>query len=1003
MKTIRLIILLPILLFLDAAAQPLPQWSPRNIGPAGMSGRVTAIDVVLSDPRVWYIGTASGGLWKTANEGTTFAPVFDDQAVQSIGAVAIFQPNPDIIWVGTGEGNPRNSQNSGKGIYRSLDAGRTWQSMGLELTRNIHRVITHPTNPDIVWVGAQGNPYTADEHRGVFKTTDGGRTWRKILGSNDRTGVAELRLDPHNPNKLMAALWELQRTPWDMTSGGEGSALWVSYDGGESWYDLSEKGGLPPKPYGRIGIAIAPSAPEVIYALVESRKNALYKSTDGGTRWEMINDKTIGSRPFYFADLYVDPINENRVYNLYSRLAKSENGGREFEVIEDWGFEVHADHQAFWIHPQDPDFIIDGTDGGLYWTKDGAAHWRFAENLPLGQFYHVTVDHAYPYNVYGGLQDNGTWYGPHKVWNRGGLRNGYWRELAFNDGFDVALDTEAGDIAYALWQGGMLVRTNKLTGQRKTIRPADPDRTLRFNWNAALAADPFRSGTLYLGSQYVHQSTDYGDSWEIISPDLTTDDPKKQQQLTSGGLSIDATTAENHTTLVSIAPSTVRAGVIWAGSDDGKVHLTTDGGTTWTVLTSNMGNIPAFGWVTQIVPSTYDEKAAHVVIDRHRQGDWAPYVLETRDAGKTWRHLTMDKGIDGFALSFVQHPRTPDLMFVGTEFGLLVSLDAGDSWVKWARGYPSVSTTDLKIHPRENDLVIATFGRSFWVLDDLGPLEQLARDPAIADQAAFLFANRPAYQAIFDQAIGQRLTPAHLYTGDNLPKGAGISYWLSHSDTVYFEIKRDEQTIYRWKEKGNPGINRTHWHLEKAGKPIYGPLMSPVLEQPLVAPGEYQMVMEHQGRQHEQPLTVLPDPRIDYVADHFRANEILRDQLEAIDKAHLSLRDSLTRIEELLGVHGAKLAKEQADLLARQVDEVWSMMSYRNVQGAISDSPRLEHQLAKGYYYMHSPYEPVTDNDLAVINSLRKQLEEVQRVYMRDVAPIWQQLKAAIKKEGFTF
>ncbi|MEQ9297184.1 MAG: hypothetical protein RIF33_01405 [Cyclobacteriaceae bacterium] len=991
------------LLSFDLVAQTQEQWAPRNIGPAGMSGRITAIDVVLDNAKIWYVGTASGGLWKTTNDGTTFKPIFDDQPVQSIGAVSVFQPNPSIVWAGTGEGNPRNSQNSGAGIYKSLDAGKTWQLMGLELTRNIHRVITHPTDPNVLWVGAQGNPYTADEYRGVYKTTDGGQTWRKVLGANNETGVAELRIDPTNPNKLFAALWQLQRTPWDMTSGGEGSGLFVSVDGGETWSDLSEKGGLPEKPYGRIGIAVAPSNPEVIYTLIENQKNAMYKSEDGGDTWTMINEKTIGSRPFYFADLYVDPKNENRLYNLYSRLAKSENGGKDFEVIEDWGFEVHADHQAFWIHPEDPDFIIDGTDGGLYWTKDGATNWRFAENLPLGQFYHVTLDNEYPYNVYGGLQDNGTWYGPNKVWNRGGLRNGYWKELAFNDGFDVAIDAQVDYIVYALWQGGMLVRINKETGQRKTIRPADPDRKLRFNWNAAIAADPFQSGTVYLGSQFVHRSTDFGDSWEIISPDLTTNDPKKQQQLTSGGLSIDATTAENHTALVSIAPSPIKKGVIWTGSDDGKVHLTKDGGATWVDLTRNINSAPQAGWITQIVPSTYDVQAAFVVIDNHRQGDWAPYVFKTKDGGKSWKNLLLNKGIDAFALSFVQHPKTPSLMFVGTEFGLYYSINAGEAWNKWEVGFPSVATTDLKIHPRENDLVMATFGRSFWVLDDLWPLEELASSPSIRNQSAHLFKTRPAYQAIIDQAIGQRLTPAHMFTGDNLPKGATLTYWLAQSDSVELQISRDGEMIYIWKERAEEGINRTYWNLEKAGKSIYGPLMSPVIERPLVAPGEYTVYLNYGDQRIEQSLTVGPDPRIDYNAQAFSDNEALRDRLEDINKAKDSLLDSLKYIEMMIDKYEDESSQELTENITQKVEEVWSLIAYRNVQGAISDSPRLEHQIGKAFYYMHSPYEPITDNDKEVISNLEGQLSDVQLSYNTELLPHWMEFKKVVGEKWFEF
>ncbi|MEM8895985.1 MAG: sialidase, partial [Bacteroidota bacterium] len=491
--------------------------------------------------------------------------------------------------------------------------------------------------------------------------------------------------------------------------------------------------------------------------------------------------------------------------------------------------------------------------------------------------------------------------------------------------------------------------------------------------------------------------------WEVISPDLTSNDPSKQQQLTSGGLSIDATTAENHTTLTVISHSPIKEGWIWTGSDDGKVHLTQDGGETWIDLTKNINGMPDNGWVTQIVPSSYDEQSAFVVIDNHRLGDWKPHVFKTENGGKSWTNIVADKGIEAFALSFVQHPETPNLMFLGTEFGLYYSIDGGELWSKWEMGFPSVSVTDLKVHPRENDLVAATFGRSFWVLDDLGPLEELAKNSSIQNEKAYLFKTRPAYQAIINQAIGQRLTPAHMFTGDNHPKGAALSYWLSGDDSVTLTVSKAEKKIYLWQEYGSQGLNRTNWNLEKAGKPIYGPLMSPVLERPLVAPGEYTIELNVGNKKMTQPLTVLPDPRIDYDPQAFADNEVLRNKLEVINSSKDALIDSLEHIERMLKLRTQKEYEALADSIREKVNLVWDLIAFRNVQGAISDSPKLGHQISKAFYYMHSPYEPVTENDRVVITALQDQLANVQSTYTDVLLPHWQRFKRKVAVEGFKF
>ena len=772
-----------------AQAQPLVDrtklegMAPRAIGPAGMSGRVTAIEAVVSNPDIVYAGTASGGLWKSTNGGTSWTPIFDDQPVHSIGSIAIDQDNPDVIWVGTGEGNPRNSQNAGDGVFRSMDGGRTWTRVGLRGTRSIHRLLVHPDDSDIAYAGAQGATWGLTSERGVYKTTDGGQNWDKILFVNDTTGVGDMVMDPTNPNKLIAAMWQYQRWPHFFESGGPGSGLHMTFDGGETWEELTPDDGLPPKPWGRIGLAIAPSDPSRVYALVESEDNALYRSDDGGHSWQMVNNDMgeIGGRPFYYHDLRVDPKNENRVYSLHSIVTYSEDGGASFETLVPYAG-VHPDHHAWWIHPDDPSLIYEGNDGGLYISRDRGASWHFVENLPLAQFYHINYDMEIPYHVYGGMQDNGSWRGPSAVWRDGGIRNSYWQEVAFGDGFDVVPDPQDATRGYAMSQGGNLVYYDSDTGHQRFIKPQHPDEDmqLRFNWDAAIAQSPHDPATLYYGSQFLHKSTDRGQTWSIISPDLTTDNPDFQRQLESGGLTYDVTQAENFTTIVSIAPSPVQEGVIWAGTDDGNLQLTRDGGETWTNVIGNVRGVPDGTWVTQIHASARRPSEAVVVFDNHRRNDWTPYVYRTRTYGERWTRLVDEDDARGYSLSFVQDPEEPNLMFVGTEFGLYFSLDGGEAWQRWTHEYPTASTIDLKIHPREHDLIIGTFGRAAYVLDDIRPLRALAREGTdLLDKPIHAFMAPDAYLATYNEATGTRFIGDGAFVGENRPEGALLSFALN--------------------------------------------------------------------------------------------------------------------------------------------------------------------------------------------------------------------------------
>jgi photosystem II stability/assembly factor-like uncharacterized protein len=764
----------------------------RSIGPAAMSGRVTAVTGVESNPDVLYAGGASGGVWKSVNGGLTWTPVFDDQPVASIGDIAVFPANPDVVWVGTGEANIRNSVSIGNGIYRSLDGGHTWKHLGLEASEHISRIALDPTDPNVAYVAALGRAWGENAERGVFKTTDGGKTWRKVLYVDEKTGAADLKMDPQNPNKLFAALWQFRRWPWSFRSGGPGSGLYVSYDGGESWKRYTEDDGLPKGELGRIGVDVSRSDPRIVYALVEAEKNVLLRSEDGGRTWRSVNeDPQTGSRPFYYAYVKVDPALPNRVYDLTARLTVSNDGGRTFQRLGRSN-DIHGDFHTLWIDSRHPDHLVTGEDGGLAISRDRGETWLFAPNLPLGQFYHVGVDMDVPYHVYGGLQDNASWRGPSSVWEQGGVRNQHWDRVGFGDGFDTQPDPTDSMLGYSMSQGGALVRWNLHSGEMRSIRPPQvhPGERLRFNWNAGLALDPFAPGTLYYGSQYLHESTDRGETWTAISPDLTSNNPEWQRQAASGGLTLDVSAAENFTTIVAIAPSTVQRGVLWVGTDDGRLHVTRDGGKTWESVEKNVPGVPANTWIPHIRPSKFDAGSAFVVFDDHRRSNFAPYVYRTDDWGKTWKSLA-GKDLRGYALAIEQDPVDRDLLFLGTEFGLWTSFDGGAHWLPWKPGLPTVSVMDLAIHPRDHDLVIGTHGRALYVLDDVTPLRTVSAD--VLRQPIHLF---PAGDAILHtnrMQGGAYRAAAGDFEGDNRPYGALLTYSLNVAGLPYPDADKERE------------------------------------------------------------------------------------------------------------------------------------------------------------------------------------------------------------------
>ncbi|MDY2587716.1 VPS10 domain-containing protein [Winogradskyella aquimaris] len=1015
-------------------AQQLPMdvmknMTPRNIGPGGMSGRVTAIDVVTNNPDVMYVGTASGGLWKSTSGGIKWEPIFEKEVTASIGAVKIQQSNPSVIWVGTGEGNPRNSLNGGYGVYKSLDGGKTWMAMGLEKTRHIHRIIIHPNNPNIVYVGAIGSPWGEHPERGVFKTTDGGKTWQKILFANDKTGVADLVMDPTNPNKLIAALWEHKRDPWFFNSGGEGSGLHITHDGGETWKKITEDDGFPKGNLGRIGIAIATNKPNIVYALVEAKKNALYKSEDGGFSWKKINDKNdIGNRPFYYSEIYVDPENENRLYSIFTYVNVSEDGGKNFEqLMPAYGVDngVHPDHHAWWIHPDDGSFMIDGNDGGLNITKDGGKTWRFIGNLPVAQFYHIAVDNEYPYNVYGGMQDNGSWRGPAYVWKAQGIRNSYWQEISFGDGFDVVPDRDDSRYGWSMSQQGYVSRYDWQTGNNYSVRPThpDPDVALRFNWNSAINIDPFNNNTIYFGSQFVHKSTDKGETWSIISPDLTTNNPEKQKQSESGGLTMDATGAENHTTILVIEPSPVEKDMLWVGTDDGLVHYTTNGGNDWVDVSKNIKGLPEGSWIAQIKASNKNKGEALLIANDYRRFNYTPYAYRTTNYGKTWVRIVDENDVQSYTLAIIEDPVESNLMFLGTDDGLYVSIDAGEQWTKWTEGFPTTSVKDLVIHPREHDLVIGTFGRAAWVLDDIRPLRAIAKDKSVLKEHVKLFNPPTAYQAAYQQPTGSRFGADAMYQGDNRGGGARLSYIFNKKEPVKADVKSDTKkedktvsdkkvaekkwdTLFLKVYDGNRlirtlkqkapkenGIHYWTWYMDESGADRPSRTLRKRNREPRgvsVKPGTYKVVLYYGELTSETQIEVKPDPRLEYSEKNtnevYAASKQLEQMQQTIADATKQLAESKT-IAQSYKNELSKLDKEsykdQIELSDKTIKSIDSLLDRFlgkvDKRQGITRNPEVTpmQRLGTARGYVNGSQNGLTNTETTLINHAKDAIKEV--------------------------
>lgn len=925
----------------------------RQIGPAVMSGRITAIEGTEEDPNIIYIGSAAGGIWKTITGGTLFKPVFDKHT-QSIGALAIDQKRPDTIWAGTGESNMRNSVSVGDGIYRSTDAGENWVKCGLEKSEHISKIIIHPDNPAIIYVAVPGALWSDSEERGLYKSSDFGKTWNKILYENPRSGCADVIMDPRNPEVLYASLWEFRRTPWSFSSGGPGSGLFKSTDGGKTWNRIQN--GFLPGVLGRICIALAPSKPDNVYAIAEGKETYLYSSTDGGTNW--VKESSTGNvtaRPFYFSVIVVDPQDDKRVYRPAFSLSISEDGGKSFYDASMQGGWIHSDLHALWINPKNNKHMYLGTDGGAYVSFDRGINWMFLNNLPLSQFYHASFDLQTPYNVYGGLQDNGSWFGPSE--SEGGIENRDWENLYGGDGFWVQPDLKDPEYAYCEYQGGHMVRVNTKTHEVQDIQPqaGSGEPKLRFNWNTPLVCSPTRPEILYSGAQYVYRSSDKGRSWEKISPDLTTNNPEKQKQEESGGLSVDNSSAENHCTVFTIAESPVDINQLWAGTDDGNLQVSVDGGKNWTNVSANITGLPPFYCVSSVEPSSHDKNRVYASFDGHCFGDMQPWIFASADLGKTWTRMN-GGDLTGFAHKIKEDIVNPDLLFAGTEFGLFLSLDRGKNWVMHKSNVPPTPVRDLAIHPNTHDLIIATHGRGIIIHDDLTPFRALSNKVFEAPVSLL-----PCRKVMVDPSpMGAGFPSAGGFVGANPDKAAQVWYYLKdrvQSGDVTVEVYDASgkllQSIPGTKRKG---MNMVSWNMRsKAPKVAYGAKADVSgFFGPMVVPGNYQIKLITPLGNQEQTLVLHKPENKGHSSEDLQAQFTMTKRLFEFQENLAFLSFQIKSVQDSIKSGMSKLKAgtslyTQANTINQKLQDIHNLLSASKETTAITGEEKIREKATALY------------------------------------------------------
>jgi len=970
----------------------------RNIGSAAMSGRVAAIAAVHEGNRLTvYIGAASGGVWKSANGGTTYKPVFDKQTVQSIGAIAIDPTNPKVVWVGTGESWTRNSVSIGDGIYKTTDGGENWTNMGLRESERIAKILIDPSSPNTVYACVPGKLWSDSNDRGVYKTTDGGKTWTKVLkGPNASTGCSMMSMDPSNPKTIYAGMWDFRRKGWTFRSGGEGetapsgSGFFKSTDGGATWSDLnaSTAKGLPPKPWGRVAVTVAPSKPNVVYAFIEAvpPMNALYRSDDGGRTWEARDrSQSMIWRPFYFANLIVDPKNEDRIYKPDGPLIFSRDGGQSFSNISGG---AHGDFHDVWIDPQNSDRVITGDDGGVWYSYDGGNKWWKADNLPISQFYHVSLDMDRPYHVYGGLQDNSSWVGSSDY--PGGIANSQWENMYGGDGFWMFVDPTDPNYLYAEAQGGYIGRVNRKTHETRPIYPLPryKEKKLRFNWNTPIHVSPTNNGTIYIGSEFLFRSRDFGQTWDRISPDLTTNDPSKQLQEQSGGVTVDNSAAEMHTTIYAIAESPKNSNMIWVGTDDGNVQVARDAGKTWTNVVGNIHGIPKNAWVSSVEPSHFDEGTIYVTFDTHTFGDMRPYAYRSTDYGKTWTSLVApDSPVRGYSHVIKEDLVNKNLLFLGTEFGLWVSLDGGGKWARYKGGeMPSVAVRDLAIHPRDNDLVIATHGRGIWIIDDITPLRALT--PAILAKNAVFMPQRPTIQR--PSVGGGWAYGDAAFIGQNPPDDAVITYYLQKrhifGDMKIEVLDSTGKVVSTLPTTKRRGLSRITWsmRLPPPTVPSAASIAGGATIGPRLLPGNYTVRMTKDKDVLTTPLVVVPDPRLPHTPADRAAQFALSMKLAGMLGEMSTLVDRMNAVR--LGLEDRASKLPTADPLAARlrtassaVDLIRKKIVATKEGGMITGEERFRENLADLYGSVNGYDGRPTQMEIDRTDAIAKEMADIKR------------------------